>query len=109
MENITTPSIKIDGKIILPKSPTMKVWRKFLEFREKDEDELKQMTLTEYTDAHIDLIVTAFNREEVTPEKLNEVLNVSDVKPLTAEIFRWLQAIFFLGLEKIPNAETGTD
>ena len=105
MKNI--PSIKFEGKIIVAKSPKMKLWRKFLEFYDKSEDELKEMTLSEYTDAHIELISLTFS--EIPAEKLEDVLEVGEIKNLTAEIFRWLQKIFFTGTENLPNAETGTE
>lgn len=112
MENenlITVPTIKIDGKVIKPAPPKMKAWRKFLEFYEKDEEELKSMTLSEYTDALIDLIVIGFNQPEITAEKVEEILGISELKPLSLKIFRWLQRVFFLGLDSIPNVEEAAE
>lgn len=104
------PSLVIGGKTITPKNPKMKAWRKFLAFFDKNNDELSAMTLSEYTDEMIDLIICGFNREEVTAESLNEVLDLSEVKPLTLKMFQWLQNVFFAGLEDMPkNAETAAE
>ena len=109
VNTISTPNLKIDGKLIKPKSTTMKAWRRFLEFYERDDEDLQSITLSEYTDELVDLIVIGFNRDEVTAEKIEETLGVSQLKPLAQEIYRWLQSVFFLGLEELPNAETGTE
>ena len=112
MENdslVAVPTIKIDGKIIKTANPKMKAWRKFLEFYEKDKADLKSMTLSEYTNEIIDLIVIGFDRPEITSDKVEEIIGVSELKPLSLKIFRWLQQVFFLGLEEIPNAETATE
>lgn len=105
MDKTKAPTLKIGGKTIKAESPKMKVWRKFLEFYNKDEEEFREMTLAEYTDAYIGLAVLAFNNPEVTEETLEENLSVHEIKPLVAEIFRWLQTIFFLGTDKLPNAD----
>ena len=102
---ITTPTINIDGKIIRPSVPKMGVWRKFLEFYEKDNVDLKTMRLSEYTDALINLVVIGFDNPEVTAEKVEEFIGLNDLRTLVLNIFRWLQQIFFLGIESIPNAD----
>lgn len=103
---VHVPTIKIDGKEIKPAPPKMGVWRKFLEFYEKDNMELKTMKLSEYTDTLINLVVIGFNKPEVTAEKVEELISLSELRPLILKIFRWLQQVFFLGLEALPNEET---
>lgn len=111
LENFAIPpSIKIEGKVITPNNPRMKAWRKYLEFFDQDEEVLRQKSLAEYTDSMIELIVLGFNAVEVTKEALEEVLGVGEVKPLMLKVFRWLQTIFFIGLENLPkNAEEAAD
>ena len=99
------PTIKIAGKIVKPSSPKMKAWRKFLEFYDQSEENIKSKTLLEYTEEMADLIVIGFNREEVTKETIEENLSLAEFKNLTTDLFKWLQRIFFTGLEEIPNAE----
>ena len=104
------PTIKINGKIITPKNPKMKVWRKFLEFFDKSNEEFKNMTLAEYTDSMIELIQLAFDSDEVTAESIEENLSVSELKPTVQNAFTWLQKLFFEGVEEIPkNAEAAAE
>ena len=101
-----TPTLKIGDKTITPANPKMLVWRKFLAFFDKD---TRHMTLEDFLDAHVDLIVCAFNCSEVTKESLDDALQISEVVPFTRDIFRWLQGQVFAELDKLPNAETGTE
>ena len=103
MSEIKIPTLKIGDKTVTPNNPKMLVWRKFLAFFDKD---TRSMTLENFIDAHVDLILCAFNRQEVTKETLDEAIQISEVVPFTREIFRWLQAQVFAELDKLPNAET---
>ena len=98
-----TPQIKINGKIIQPASPKMKVWREFLAFFDKDKG---KMTVEEFLSAHVALIVLAFNQPEVTVDSVEDNLEIADVVPLAREIFEWLQAQTFAKLVNLPNGET---
>ena len=98
-----TPQIKINGKIIQPASPKMKVWREFLAFFDKDKG---KMTVEEFLSAHVALIVLAFNQPEVTVDSVEENLEIADVVPLARELFEWLQAQTFAKLVNLPNGET---
>ena len=106
MSEIKIPTLKIGNKTVTPTNPKMLVWRKFLSFFDKD---TRSMTLEDFLDAHVDLILCAFNRPEVTKETNDDALQISDVVPFTREIFRWLQSQVFAELDKLPNAETGTE
>ena len=98
-----TPKIKINGKIIQPAPPKMKVWREFLAFFDEDKQD---MALEEYLDRTVDLIVLAFGQKEITKESIDENMEVADIVPLVREIFLWLQSLTFSKLVKIPNGET---
>jgi hypothetical protein len=98
-----TPQIKINGKIIQPASPKMKVWREFLAFFDKDKG---KMTVEEFLSAHVALIVLAFNQPEVTKESVEDNLEIADVVPLARDLFEWLQAQTFAKLVNLPNGET---
>lgn len=99
------PSLTIGKKTIYPAPPKMKVWREFLAFFDQDQG---KMSIDEFLDAHINLIVLAFGRPEVTKEAVEESLEISEVVPLTRELFRWLQAQTFARLVNLPNVEAGT-
>ena len=98
-----TPQIKINGKIIQPASPKMKVWREFLAFFDKDKG---KMTVEEFLSAHVALIVLAFNQPEVTVDSVEDNLEIADVVPLARQLFEWLQAQTFAKLVNLPNGET---
>ena len=96
------PKITLYGKTYTPASPKMKVWRKFLAFYDEDKTKL---TVEEFLDAQVELILLAFDREAVTREAVDENLGVADIVPLVRELFLWIQSQAFAHLEKIPNAE----
>ena len=108
MEDIqpVNPQLIIGGKPVKPASPKMKVWREFLAFFDRDKG---QMSIDDFLDAHIRLIVLAFGRPEVTKESVEDVLEICEVVPFTRELFRWLQSQTFAKLVKLPNAPTGTE
>ena len=99
------PELSLGGKTIRPASPKMLVWRKYLEFYEKDKSNL---TLEEFLDAHIDLIVLGFGRPEVTRETLEGCIEIADVVPTAKQLFEWLQSEVFRKLAALPNEETET-
>ena len=100
---MNTPQLKINGKIIQPAHPKMKVWREFLAFFDKDKG---KMTVEDFLSAHVALIVLAFNQPEVTTESVEDNLEIAEVVPLARELFQWLQAQTFAKLVNLPNGET---
>ena len=101
-----TPILHIAGREITPNSPKMKVWREFLAFFDVDKEEL---SLEDFLDEHVRLIVLGFGREEVTKESVEEYVDVADIVPLTRALFRWIQSLTFSKLVNLPNGETGKE
>ena len=101
-----TPTLYIAGREITPSSPKMKVWREFLAFFDADKEGL---SLEDFLDAHVSLIVLGFGREEVTRESVEENVDVADIVPLTRALFRWIQSLTFSKLVNLPNEETGKE
>ena len=97
-----TPSLHIAGREIMPHPPKMKVWREFLAFFDADKEGL---SLEDFLDAHVRLIVLGFGREEVTRESVEENVDVADIVPLTRSLFRWIQSLTFSKLVNLPNGE----
>ncbi len=95
------PKITLYGKTYTPSAPKMKVWRRFLAFYDEDKTRL---TVGEFLDAQVELILLAFDRKEVTREAVDENLGVADIVPLVRGLFLWIQSQAFAHLEKIPNA-----
>ena len=97
------PQLIIGGKTIKPASPKMRVWREFLTFFDRDKGE---MPIDDFLSAHVDLIVLAFGKPEVTKEAVEDSLEICEVVPFTRELFRWLQSQTFAKLVKLPNTPT---
>ena len=98
-----TPTLHIAGREITPKPPKMKVWREFLAFFDADKEGL---SLEDFLDEHVRLIVLGFGREEVTRESVEENVDIADIVPLTRALFRWIQSLTFSKLVNLPNEET---
>ena len=101
-----TPTLHIAGREITPSSPKMKVWREFLAFFDADKEGL---SLEDFLDEHVRLIVLGFGCEEVTKEVIDENVDVADIVPLTRALFRWIQSLTFSKLVNLPNGETGKE
>ena len=101
-----TPKLHIAGREIVPNPPKMKVWREFLAFFDADKEGL---SLEDFLDEHVRLIVLGFDREEVTKESVEENVDVADIVPLTRALFRWIQSLTFSKLVNLPNEETGKE
>jgi len=101
-----TPMLHIAGREIMPHPPKMKVWREFLAFFDADKEGL---SLEDFLDEHVRLIVLGFDREEVTKESVEENVDVADIVPLTRALFRWIQSLTFSKLVNLPNGETGKE
>ena len=97
-----TPTLYIAGREITPSSPKMKVWREFLAFFDADKEGL---SLEDFLDEHVRLIILGFGREEVTKEVIDENVEVADIVPLTRALFRWIQSLTFSKLVNLPNEE----
>ena len=100
------PTLWIAGREITPKPPKMKVWREFLAFFDADKEGL---SLEDFLDEHVRLIVLGFGRDEVTRESVEENVDIADIVPLTRALFRWIQSLTFSKLVNLPNEETGKE
>lgn len=106
MDTSGMPLLRIAGREITPNPPKMKVWREFLAFFDADKEGL---SLEDFLDEHVRLIVLGFGREEVTKESVEENVDVADIVPLTRALFRWIQSLTFSKLVNLPNGETGKE
>ena len=100
------PTLWIAGREITPHPPKMKVWREFLAFFDADKEGL---SIEDFLDEHVRLIILGFGREEVTKESVEENVDVADIVPLTRALFRWVQSLTFSKLVNLPNGETGKE
>ena len=102
MDTSRMPLLRIAGREITPTPPKMKVWREFLAFFDADKEGL---SLEDFLDAHVRLIVLGFGREEVTKESVEGNVDVADIVPLTRALFRWIQSLPFSKLVNLRNGE----
>ena len=98
-----TPILHIAGREITPNPPKMKVWREFLAFFDTD---MEGLSLEDFLDEHVRLIVLGFGRDEVTRESVEENVDIADIVPLTRALFRWIQSLTFSKLVNLPHGET---
>ena len=98
-----TPTLHIEGREITPHPPKMKVWREFLSFFDAEKEGL---SLEDFLDEHVRLIVLGFGRDDVTKEVIDENVEVADIVPLTRALFRWIQSLTFSKLVNLPNGDT---
>ena len=101
-----TPILHIAGREITPNPPKMKVWREFLAFFDAD---MEGLSLEDFLDEHVRLIILGFGRDEVTRESVEENVDIADIVPLTRALFRWIQSLTFSKLVKLPNEEKGKE
>ena len=100
------PTLWIAGREITPNPPKVKACRGVFAFFDADKEGL---SLEDFLDAHVRLIVLGFGREEVTRESVEENVDVADIVPLTRALFRWVQSLTFSKLVNLPNGETGKE
>ena len=101
-----TPILHIAGREVVPNPPKMKVWRAFLAFFDADKEGL---SLEDFLDEHVRLIVLGFGRDDVTKEVIDENVEVADIVPLTRSLFRWIQTLTNSKLVNLPHGETGKE
>ena len=101
-----TPTLHIAGRESTPHPPKMKVGRGFLAFFDAD---MEGLSLEDFLDEHVRLIILGFGREEVTRESGEENVDVADIVPPTRALFQWIQSLTFSKLVNLPNEETGKE
>lgn len=96
------PEVCIGGVKYQPQTPKMRVWRLVSAFGEED---LGKLTTTQVIDKYINIIVSVFDRPEVTTAALDDALDVADVIPLYRKCAEWIFSCAFEKLQKVPNVE----
>ncbi len=99
MEN---PKLILSGKEYHPKRPTMKVWRAIVEH----DSEAKGLSIADILSHRVEILALIYG---IDKEQIEAGVEVSDVLPAYSEAAKWILSLVFEKLEKIPNAEAGTD
>ena len=92
----------LSGKEYAPKRPTMKIWRAIVEH----DAETKNLSITEILDSRIKILSQIYG---IDTEIIEDGIEISDVLPAYSEAAKWVLSLVFEKLDKIPNAEAGTD
>ncbi len=91
-----TLSKEVDGEVVsetyTAKPPKMKLWRKIVKFNQdfSTKDLHKDMDAYE---AMLDLIAACYGQNEITPEAIEENLDLSELVPTLEEITTWVAEI----------------
>jgi hypothetical protein len=90
------PSIKVDGKVYKVKKPNMKAWRKIIKLQTNESG----FNSEEGLDAMLDFIAGVFKDPNVTPESIEDNLDLDEFMPLFKSIGDYIGYIIE---QKIPK------
>ena len=96
------PKLILNGEELSPKCPTMKVWRAIVEH----DSEAKGLSISDILSHRVEILALIY---DIDKEKIEAGVEVSDVLPAYNEAAKWILSLVFEKLDKIPNAEAGTD
>ena len=97
------PTITLNGKDYTAGTPKAGVWRKIIKFNNnfanknlaQDEEAYEEM---------LNLIAIGFNNKEVTPELIEDGLDLDELMPKFTEISTWIGSIVNSKVKQLPNA-----
>jgi len=103
--NIALPKITLDGKTYTAAKPKAKLWREMIKFNHafagkdlsKDDQALDQI---------FTLIAGAIGNPEVTPETIENGLDLDELMPKFAEICEWVARVVGGKSAELPNVQT---
>jgi hypothetical protein len=98
---VKVPVLKIDGKLYKPKK-RMKLLRKFFRLRESDID----IESEEGLDQLYDFIVSCYNDPAVTPESIDENVDIDEFFILFRDLGQWLMYEMQKKFGELPNEKT---
>lgn len=94
-----TPTITIDGKVIKAKKPKVKMWRKLI----KIQNSVNELESDEGLDELLDFFATVFKDERVTPDSIEENLELDQFFSLFKDIGQWIGQLVNAKTGEIPN------
>lgn len=95
-------TITLDGKTYTAPKPKVKLWRQVTKFQE----EITSKDTDEFLDGILGLIIDVFNNPEITPEVVEEHMELSELLPLFNSMVEWVNGVVMGRLNQIPNEET---
>jgi len=97
------PTITLNDKEYTCSTPKTKIWRKIIKFNNNFADKNLGRDEEAYEEM-LNLIAISFNNKEVTPETIEDSLDLDELMPLYKEISDWLGNIIGSKVKQLPNA-----
>lgn len=103
--NLATPILKLGKKEYKPKKPKLKLWRQIVRLNERGADLANEAAY----DDMLAVVCLAYDNPGVTPEALEEHLDIDEFLPHFNKLTEWVGNILAGKLEQLPNATTPAD
>ena len=84
-----TPKITLDGKEYIARPPKAKLWREIIKFN-KTFSKTNIAESDEAFDAMLKMIVDGFGQDEITAERIENEVLLSDIMPLFQDVTTWV-------------------
>lgn len=98
-----TPEIKLGSKSYKARTPRVKLWRKIVHFN-KHYGKLDDFHLNiEAYEAMLDLIAECFNHPEVTPEAIEDHLEINQIVPTFVKVTEWVGSLISAAGSGLPE------
>ena len=98
---IATPTLKLDGTIYKAPKPKMRLLRKCMKFNSVGGN----IQTEEGYDMILDLICDTFRDQGVTPEVLEEKMDMDDLMPVVTDIVNWIGVKLNANIAESPNSQ----
>ena len=98
-----SPSIRIEGKTYKAKPPKVKLWRKIVKFNKNfgQVDNLHENI--EAYEAMLELLADCFNVEQVTPDAIEDNLDLGELMPTFQDVTTWVGEILQEASKGVPE------
>jgi hypothetical protein len=96
-----TPTITLNGNTFKAKKPKVKMWRRLI----KIQNSQNELESDEGLDELLDFFCVVFNDEKVTPDSIEENLDLDDFFTLFQDIGTWIGELVGAKTGEIPNGQ----
>jgi hypothetical protein len=101
MEQLT---ITLNDKTYTAPKPKVKLWRELTKFQEMNDGK----DLNKVLDEVLLLISKAFNHPDITPESIEENMDLDEILPTWYQVVAWVNNAVNSKLQQLPNTHTPT-
>ncbi len=103
---MSIPTIIVGEKKYKPKKPKVKLWRKIVEYNRKygGEEEVADFHANiEIYEAILDLLAECFGNPEITPEIIEENVDLDELMPKFYEVTGWVAETLTQNAQQLPS------